>query len=99
MTAELREIIASIKDKTARLHAAYEKEKQKNDELTNKLKHVEKENTELNNKIKNLSYELETIKLTNTLTNKEKETKEEAKGQINTLIRDIDNCIALINKM
>ncbi|MFO7789180.1 MAG: hypothetical protein ACQES1_03770 [Bacteroidota bacterium] len=97
MTAELRDIIASVKDKTARLHAAYKEEKHKNYALTNKLKHLEQENTELNNKIKKLSYELETIKLTNTLNNKE--TKEEAKGQINTLIRDIDNCIALINKM
>ncbi len=97
MTAELREIITSIKDKTARLHVAYEKEKQKNDELTQKIKTLEDRNTSLNKNIQKLSQELETIKLSKTLNNKE--TKEETKGQINTLIRDIDNCIALINKM
>ncbi|MEA3448128.1 MAG: hypothetical protein U9Q98_06725 [Bacteroidota bacterium] len=97
MTAELREIITSIKDKTARLHAAYEKEKRKKYELTSKIQSLENENSELNEKIQKISQEFETIKLSKTLTNKE--TKEETKGQINTLIRDIDNCIALINKM
>ncbi|MFW5805725.1 MAG: hypothetical protein ACOCVX_04265 [Bacteroidales bacterium] len=97
MTAEFREIISSIKEKTARLHAAYEEEKQKNYDLTNKIDVLETKNSELNNKIIKFSHELETIKLTNTLINKE--TKDEAKGQINILIRDIDNCIALINKM
>ncbi|MGC9330447.1 MAG: hypothetical protein ACP5DZ_01060 [Bacteroidales bacterium] len=97
MTAELQEIITSIKEKTARLHAAYENEKRKNYELTNKIQSLENKNSELNEKIQKLSVELETIKLSKTLTNKE--TKEEAKGQINTLIRDIDNCVALINKM
>ncbi|MFP4662903.1 MAG: hypothetical protein ACLFM1_00590 [Bacteroidales bacterium] len=94
---ETRDIISSLRSKSARLYAAYNEEKNKNHELTERINSIKLENTELRKRIENLTYELETKKLTSTLNNRE--TKEESKGQINTLIREIDNCIALINKI
>lgn len=98
MSAEIIEIIVSVKEKITKLNAAYIEEKRKNYELTEKINTLATENNELNSKIKKISSELETIKLSKTLNYKE-DVKEEAKGQINTLIREIDNCIALINKI
>ena len=53
MTAEIREIIISIKDKTTRLNAAYQNVKQKNVELSEKNEKLAHENNELKTKIKN----------------------------------------------
>jgi uncharacterized coiled-coil DUF342 family protein len=94
---DVRELIAALKDKSARLHEAYRNEKRKNYELTKHINEVKEENSELNSNIEKLNEELETIKVSATFNNKER--KKEAKDEINTLIREIDNCIALINKM
>jgi len=94
---DMRELIATLRDKAARLNSAYQNEKRKNHELTAQINEIKEEKSELSTKIVKLNGELETIKVSATFNNKER--KEEAKEEINTLIREIDSCIALINKM
>jgi len=99
MNSGYQEIVESIKAKIARLHSAYQHHKKLNHELTIENKKIKLENTELKAQINRLNSEMETLKLTSTLNKKEGRIKDEAEGQINNLIREIDQCITLINRM
>ncbi len=98
MNSGYAEILESIRQKTARLNAAYQHHKRINNELTKKIDTINQENTELKAEIQRLNNELETLKLTSSL-NKGGESNKEAEGQINNLIREIDQCITLINRL
>ncbi|MDA3909736.1 MAG: hypothetical protein PF448_00080 [Bacteroidales bacterium] len=99
MNSGYQEIVESIKAKTARLHSVYQHHKKLNYELTNENEKIKSENTELKAQINRLISEMETLKLTSTLNRKEGRIKQEAEGQINNLIREVDQCITLINRM
>ncbi len=59
--------------------------------LVKKLKTLEIENTNLNSKV-------ESVQIANALVTNESEGKRDAKLKINELVREIDRCIALLNK-
>ncbi|MEA1873812.1 MAG: hypothetical protein U9N51_05210 [Bacteroidota bacterium] len=99
MDSGYQEIVESIKAKTARLYSVYQHHKKMNYELTIENKKIKFENTELKAQINRLNNEMETLILTSTLNRKEGKIKDEAEGQINNLIREIDQCITLINRM
>jgi hypothetical protein len=99
MNSGYQEIVDSIKAKTARLYSVYQHHKKLNHELTIENEKIKSENTELKAQINRLISEMETLKLTSTLNKQEGSIKEEAEGQINSLIREIDQCITLINRM
>jgi hypothetical protein len=59
--------------------------------LVKQLKTLEIENTNLNSKV-------ESVQIANALVTNESEGKRDAKLKINELVREIDRCIALLNK-
>lgn len=59
--------------------------------LVKRLKTLEIQNTELNNRA-------ESVQIANALVTNESEGKRDAKLKINELVREIDRCIALLNK-
>lgn len=59
--------------------------------LVKKLKTLEIENINLNSKV-------ESVQIANALVTNESEGKRDAKLKINELVREIDRCIALLNK-
>ena len=98
MNSGYREIIETIRAKIVRLNSAYQHQKHLNNELTEENSRLKHKNTELKNQVDGLINEMETLKLTSSF-NKTDEMKKEAEGQIDNLIREIDNCITLINRM
>lgn len=59
--------------------------------LVKQLKTLEVENSDLNKKV-------ESVQIANALVANESEGKRDAKLKINELVREIDRCIALLNK-
>lgn len=98
MMTEYLEIINAIKTKTMRLHSVCQEQKETNNKLTEEIYILKKENNELKNEKDRILFKMETLKLSSTLNNAEG-MKLDAKVQIDSLIREIDNCISLINKM
>jgi len=96
MSNDFEEITINLKDKIFQLITMHEKVK---DEIVEKNGEIEKLNEEIA-KLKNLNIELEkkyqnlkiakVIELTNEDTHK-------TKLQLNKIVREIDNCIALLN--
>ena len=97
MTEEDRLLLNDLKTKLQQLFGAYKKlEQEKNklqtdfEELHNKLKSLEHEKSEIGR-------ENEQLKLANRFLSG-KDENGEAKQKINFLIREIDKCIALLNR-
>ena len=97
MTEEDRLLLIDLKQNTQHLFEQYTLLEQKNkmlqdelDKLKNQIESLEQERLELgwNNK---------QLKIANQLLSR-KDENQEAKQKINSLIREIDKCIALLNK-
>ncbi len=97
MTEEDRLLLNDLKSKMQQLFAAYQR-------LEQEKKNLQTEFEELQNKLESLEYEKseigrenEQLKIVNQLLSGKDENRE-AKQKINFLIREIDKCIALLNR-
>ena len=89
-----------VKDLISRVHLLMEK----HTELIKQFGQLKLENDDLQSKLSEQTEQIENIELqyktakiaTNVLT--PLEDKEEARGQINRIVREIDDCIALLNR-
>jgi hypothetical protein len=97
MTTDKEEIISNLKSNILRLRNLYEKEKEtnvvlksNNSELSAKLLQKEEETLSLETK-------LNTLKLAKSISG-ENNDMHDAKGKVNNLVREIDKCIALLNR-
>lgn len=90
-------LINSLKEKIEHLLALYKKEKDENRQLT-ALVSEQKEKIELKKEeILKLNNKLQTFDLANAFLALPAENKD-AKQKINAIVREIDNCIALLNR-
>lgn len=97
MTDEHNELFISLKEKIKNIISLYEKAKKKKEELSeeklsfiNQIKEKDKEFEELKNKYK-------ILKLAKTFKASDND-KSDAKNKINRIVREVENCIALLNK-
>lgn len=73
----------------------YNEYKEENEQLKINNHHLEEEVEELNLKIAELEEKLKLVSITKTILNRK--DKQETKKEINDLVREIDNCIKLLN--
>ena len=97
MTDEHNELFISLKEKIKNIISLYEKTKKEKEEfleekliLINQIKEKDKEIEELKNK-----YNI--LKLAKTFKASDNDTSD-AKNKINRIVREVENCIALLNK-
>jgi chromosome segregation ATPase len=95
--SELSKIIDSLEVKFFKLSKKIENLEQLNESLSNELKELKQTAQNENKKIISLKHELESLKITNSLLGSE-EYKKETKLKINSLIREIDYCIAQLSE-
>lgn len=95
--SESENVVSILKAKVNKLMGIYIEEKEKNEELGKKLQSLE---NELNNKkeeIEQLNTKYNTLKLAKNIASVA-DNKQEAKTKINQIVREIDKCIALLNR-
>lgn len=95
--SELSKVIDSLEVKFFKLSKKLENLEQLNQNLTRELTEIKAETQEKNEKLSVLQQELESLKITNSLLGSE-EYKRETKLKINSLIREIDYCIAQLSE-
>ncbi len=91
--SEIAEIIDTLENRLEKLIAKVKSLEEKNQELQHQLKYAA---TNLNNQsqlVETLKKDYETLKITNSLLGSE-DHKRDTKLKINSLIREIDYCIA-----
>jgi outer membrane protein assembly factor BamE (lipoprotein component of BamABCDE complex) len=97
MNEEYNRLILRMKENIQKLILLYTKEKENNKELSKEVKHISNELNIYINKNKEVEKKYENLKLAKALDGINGEDKE-AKLKLNKIIREIDNCIALLNK-
>jgi hypothetical protein len=93
---DLSVILHGLEYKTLRLIKILEETKKENIEIKDKLINLEKSEAENKLKIKYLEEKNNIIKIANSIEGTENKSK--AKLKINELLREVDRCLALLNK-
>ena len=94
--SDITHIVDSLENKISKLLHKYEVLKQANLKLSQELAVSEKNRQELDQSIQDWEEKYKALKLANSMLGSS-ETKTEAKLKINTLIREIDYCIAQLS--
>ncbi|MGH2665815.1 hypothetical protein [Flavobacterium sp.] len=94
--SEIGAIVDSLEVRFQRLFKKMESLQQANQELTVKLEESDAIIENQNQEIKNLKSDFDSIKITNSLLGSD-EYKRDTKLKINSLIREIDYCIAQLS--
>ena len=95
--SELSKIIDSLEVKFFKLSKKIENLEQLNESLSKELREIKQTAQHENEKVTSLKSELESLRITNSLLGSE-EYKKETKLKINSLIREIDYCIAQLSE-
>lgn len=96
MADQVKEIINGIDFKVRKLKHDYQIVTERNKELENKLNQLEQTIYQQKQEIEHIQQKIKLIKLSKSIENKRDLT--ETKLKINELVREIDNCINLLNK-
>jgi phage shock protein A len=97
MSQESNEIVQSLQKRISELISLYQKSKEEKENLIHeKMELMEKVET-LNREMEKLNHQYETLKLAKSLSGNNGDSHE-AKLKINRIVREIDKCIALLNK-
>jgi len=91
------QLIGGFKEKFEKFVYLYRELKTENRQILADLKNLKEEISEKDNKINELKHRLETNDLAKTFIASGDNSKE-AKVKINRIVREIDNCIALLNR-
>ena len=97
MNEEYNRLILRMKENIQKLILLYNKEKEKNKELSKEVKQISNELNIYINKNKEVEKKYDNLKLARALDGTDGEDKE-ARIKLNKIVREIDNCIALLNK-
>ncbi len=95
--SELSKVIDSLEVKFFKLSKKIENLEKLNESLSKELREIKQTAQHENEKINSLKNELESLRITNSLLGSE-EYKKETKLKINSLIREIDYCIAQLSE-
>jgi hypothetical protein len=91
------EIILELRNNLKKIISLMENEKQKNIELKNKNSKLERELRTLRKSYNDLENENKNIKLAKAIT-ASSDSSHDAKIKVNRIVREIDKCIALLNR-
>jgi regulator of replication initiation timing len=94
--AKLSEVVDSLEIRITKLLETYGKTKQQLKALEVQCKDLLDENTRLKKEIEDLTKTCESLKMTNSILGSD-QFKKETKLKINTLIREIDQCITQLS--
>ena len=91
--SQLLGLVEILEDRLSRLIISYENLQTNQQQLLGRIDVLMQENAHLKNQIQALEKEMDSMKTTNALLGSE-DFKRDTKLKINSLIRDIDDCIA-----
>lgn len=95
---DMKNLVISIEKKVNNLISLYESIKKEKEEILNENDKLKKEMSEKDIMINNLEEKIKLLKITNSVASKDVDSNKESRQKINEYVREIDKCIALLNK-
>jgi archaellum component FlaC len=97
MDSKNDEILNGLRNNIKSIISLYEQQKEKNREFIVKNKELTHKITNLENKIKDTESRYDTLKLARVFASSDESTHD-VKIKVNRIVREIDKCIALLNR-
>ena len=97
LNSKMKVIVDSLEIKIKRLISLYDDMKQERELAANEIEKIKKELSENREVIKSLEEKIKLIKMSKVVSSS-KEGNKQTKQKINDYVREIDKCIALLNK-
>jgi len=97
MSSDLATVVESIKKKLTLISEKQRSLKSDNNQLLNQIAALELKNIELQNSLDEKEENIKTLKLARTMAGDSTDTQG-VKRQINELVKEIDKCVALLNR-
>jgi hypothetical protein len=98
MDSAKEDLILSLKSKIKTIIDLYENQKNINKELENNNRELKEKLILLENKVCDVEEKYENLRLARALISPDEEGTHEAKIKVNRIVREIDKCIALLNR-
>ena len=97
MESKNDEIINKLRNNIKSIISLYEEQREKNREFVTKNKELTHKLTNLEDKIKDKELKYNNLKLAKTIASAD-DSNHDAKIKVNRIVREIDKCIALLNR-
>jgi len=98
MDSTKEDLILTLKNKIKTIIDLYENQKNISKELENNNRELKEKLILLENKVSDVEEKYENLKLARALITPDEEGTHEAKIKVNRIVREIDKCIALLNR-
>jgi predicted nuclease with TOPRIM domain len=98
MDSKIDEIFSSLRQRIKSVIGLYEDQKSRNTELLKKNEELNERIALLENKLEDLDKKYENLKIAKVLSSVPGEEVHTTKLQVNRIVREIDKCIALLNR-
>ena len=98
MDSKYDEIFSSLRQRIKSVIGLYEEQKSRNTELFKKNEELNERIGLLENKLEDLDKKYENLKIAKVLSSVPGEEVHTTKLQVNRIVREIDKCIALLNR-
>ncbi|MBN1789189.1 MAG: hypothetical protein JW830_01745 [Bacteroidales bacterium] len=98
MDSKIDEIFSSLRQRIKSVIGLYEDQKSRNSELLKKNEELNERIASLENKLEDLDKKYENLKIAKVLSSVPGEEVHTTKLQVNRIVREIDKCIALLNR-
>ena len=94
----MKEIVINIEKKVNKIISLYRSLKKEKEEILEENTNLRSEILERDNNIKSLEEKIRLLRITKSVGNHDLEINKESRQKINEYVREIDKCIALLNK-
>ncbi len=98
MDSTKEDLILVLKNKIKTIIDLYENQKNINEELENSNRELKEKLILLENKVSDVEEKNENLRLARALVSPSEEGTHEARIKVNRIVREIDKCIALLNR-
>jgi hypothetical protein len=98
MNEEYNKLIAKLNENIQKLMLLYSSEKEKNNKLSEEVNNLNNELNIYKAKYQETERKYDNLKMARSLNGADTPDEREARLKLNRIIREIDNCIALLNK-
>ena len=98
MDSTKEDLILTLKNKIKTIIDLYENQKNISKELENNNRELKEKLILLENKVSDVEEKYENLKLARAIVSPDEEGTHEARIKVNRIVREIDKCIALLNR-
>ena len=94
----MKEVVENIEQKVLKIISLYRSSQSEKEEILLMNEKLKSDLNEKNNLIKSLEEKIKLLRITKSVATQESEINKESRQKINEYVREIDKCIALLNK-